>query len=87
MSENDGADWPRLLAELEAETDPVKINEKAYELESAIFDRCRELGPGPQSDEEKEALKRAAMTLLHVRVGKLGFPLDLKVLRNAGCSE
>ncbi len=80
MKDGKGAEWQRLLEQVVAETDKEKLALLANELESAIFFRCQELECGDDADAERQAIKEATMTLLKIRVDKLGFPLDPKIL-------
>jgi hypothetical protein len=83
MKDNKPKDWKRLLAEVMAETDKTRLAEKTYQLEGALFYRCQEA----PSDVERQALKGACDTLLHIRVEKLGFPFATALLSGAGSSQ
>jgi hypothetical protein len=84
MANIKGTDWQRLLHEVLAETDLEVLKTKADDLEMALFLRKQEIGPrkglplGPR--EEWHAMNDATRQLLRVRVEKLGFPMDAKLL-------
>ena len=83
MKDGKVADWQRLLQQVVAEADKDKLTLLANELESAIFLRCQELECGDEAEAERQAIKEATTTLLKVRVEKLDFPLDPKILSSA----
>jgi hypothetical protein len=83
MKDGKVAEWQRVLEQVVAETNKEKLSELANELESAIFLRCQELECGDAAEAERQAIKEATVTLLKVRVEKLGFPLDPKILSRA----
>jgi hypothetical protein len=77
-----GANWRHLFAEVMAETDRAKLKQEASDLEEAIFFRCLELKDYNVDHPEKEAMREAAVLLLHIRVEMLEFPLDPNILRS-----
>jgi hypothetical protein len=83
MDNSNRSDWKPLLQRTVDETDKVKLRKLADELESAIFMRCQELQCGDDEEAERQAIKEATRTLLQIRVDKLGFPLDPKILSDA----
>jgi hypothetical protein len=87
MQHVNGADWKRLLEEVMAETDKAKLKQKTDDLEAAIFLRCQELEHSADGHAEKTAIKDATLSLLKVRVEKLGFPLDPEILKRVECSD
>jgi hypothetical protein len=73
--------WKELLDEVMAETDKEKLEGLAQQLENALFLRSQELETGSGSTEvERQAIKVAIDKLLRVKVEKLGFPMDAKLL-------
>ena len=82
MQNDKSAQWQRLLEELMTETDAERMRDKADELEAAIFHRCQSLACGDSEDSERAAIRAATAKLLRVRVEKLGYPLDPKILRD-----
>ncbi len=77
-----GANWRHLFAEVMAETDRTRLKQEAADLEEAIFFRCLELKDCNVDHPEKEAMREAAVLLLHIRVEMLDFPLDPNILRS-----
>jgi hypothetical protein len=57
-----------------SQTDPVKLRERLDSLESAIFERLKELDRSDDSNTEKVAIQEACRKLLQVKVEKFGFP-------------
>jgi hypothetical protein len=82
MTEGESSkNWKELLDEVMAETDKEKLEGLAQQLENALFLRSQELETGSGSTEvEREAIKVAIDKLLRVKVEKLGFPMDPKLL-------
>jgi hypothetical protein len=76
MADIKGTDWPRLLAETLAETDPDELGIKATDLETALFLRGQEVGKDGTSQEEYESMQDAIRQLLRIRIEKLGFPIS-----------
>jgi hypothetical protein len=83
----DAMDWQRLLQELLAEANPIALRSKADDLETALYFRGQELHANADGDAERKALHEAGHTLLKIRVEKLGFPLDPKILREDGTRQ
>jgi hypothetical protein len=80
MVQGNGRDWKRLLEEVMTETDEDEIRNKLLHLEYAIFNRGMELERSADGDAERQAMRDAAVDLLYIKVQKLRFPLDPKVL-------
>jgi hypothetical protein len=74
--------WQKLLDEVMAETDKVKLQQKADDLETALFQRSQELQLDGGTEVERNALSAALRKLLQVRVEKLDFPMDQTLLRS-----
>jgi hypothetical protein len=83
MTEGESSkNWKELLDEVMAEADKEKLEGLAQQLENALFLRSQELEAGSGSTEgERLAIKAAIDKLLRVKVEKLGFPMDPKLLR------
>jgi hypothetical protein len=83
MTEGESSkNWKELLDDVMAETDKEKLEGLAQQLENALFLRSQELEAGDGSTEvERQAIKVAIDKLLRVKVEKLGFPMDPKLLR------
>jgi uncharacterized circularly permuted ATP-grasp superfamily protein len=84
---NDGetrTEWKQLLDEVMAETDKAKLEQKAIELETALFMRGQELALDGAAEVERKSLQDAIQKLLRVRVERLGFPMDEKLLGRTG---
>jgi len=83
MTEGESSkNWKELLDEVMAEADKEKLEGLAQQLENALFLRSQELEAGDGSTEvERQAIKVAIDKLLRVKVEKLGFPMDPKLLR------
>jgi hypothetical protein len=84
MCDHKESDWRRLLDEMVTETDRTKLEEKAVELENALFLRGQELPVDGEAKRERLEMNEAADKLLRIRVEKLGFPLDPKFLSGSG---
>jgi hypothetical protein len=85
MNNDKSSDWKRLLDAVMAETDKRKLEGLAQQLENALFLRSQELEAGNGSTEvERQAIKVAIDKLLQVKVEKLGFPMDRKLLGRTG---
>ncbi len=76
MADDTSLDWRMRHRDLQAETDPEKLREKAMQLEAAIFERCQQLDGHAGDDSERESLKKAIAQLRKVQVEKLGFPVS-----------
>lgn len=83
MNNSNGSDWKSLLQLAVDEKDKARLARLADQLESAIFLRCQELQCGDEEEAERQAIKEATRMLLQIRVDKLGFPLDPKILSDA----
>jgi hypothetical protein len=77
---NGSTNWKQLLQDLQVESDQEKIKTKAFELENALFARGLELPIDGEAGGEREEMRKATMTLLRIKVEKLGFPIDRKFL-------
>jgi hypothetical protein len=88
MNDEKGSDWKRLLDEVMAETDKQKLEGLTQQLENALFQRSQKLEAGDGSTEvERQAIKAAIAKLLRVKVEKLGFPMDRKLLGRIGDAD
>lgn len=84
MKNTKSSDWKRLLDEVMVETDKQKLEALAQQLETALFLRSQELEANGSTDVERKAVKVAIDKLLRVKVEKLGFPMDPKILGGTG---
>jgi hypothetical protein len=67
-------DWQELLKELLVETDVENLQDRAFQLENAIFVRSRELEQFGGTETERIALGAAQRELFRVKIEKLGYP-------------
>ncbi len=81
MKENSGhSDWKVLFGDLLAEQDEKKIVEKLQIVENAIYQRAQELPLDDSGVEERREMRVASKRLLRLKIDKLGYPLDPKLL-------
>ena len=66
--------WQKLYESCVFETDLEKLDKLVCETEDAIYLRFRELSNEPHIADEVQALRRAAMGLLEIKINKLGWP-------------
>jgi hypothetical protein len=66
--------WQQLYESCVSETNLEKLNKLVLETEDAIYLRSRELSNEPHIADEVQALRRAAMGLLEIKIKKLGWP-------------
>ena len=66
--------WQKLYESCVFETDLEKLDKLVCETEDAIYLRSRELSNEPHIADEVQALRRAAMGLLEIKIKKLGWP-------------
>jgi hypothetical protein len=66
--------WEAPFRAVQRESDPEKLLEKLHETEAAMFARWQELGTSPDTNAEREAMRRATDVLLKIKTEKLKWP-------------
>lgn len=78
MTLENSPDWRALFQDVEDESDKEKLTKKLDDLEATIFFRFQDERE-PDAAEVKD-LKRAIDAILRIKVEKLGYPMDSRLL-------